>query len=85
MDYGRKFLHEIKDPNTMARKRSKNSKSSFNGLGLHPSHDVLLIKALKDNELSCQKLVRALVKEWLQKVYPNEQIDHLVTDPKYKM
>lgn len=51
----------------MARKRGKNSRSSFNGLGLTEQEDMQLIRALKANELSCQKLVRVLVREWLDR------------------
>lgn len=50
----------------MARIRIKGN-SSFAGYGLKPSDDVKLVKILNQKELSAKKLVRALLKEWIDK------------------
>lgn len=50
----------------MARIRKEGSKISFAGLGLKPAEDVALIKILKKKEISYKKVVRMLVRRWME-------------------
>jgi hypothetical protein len=49
----------------MARKRSKNSKSSYNNMGLKPEEDIRLRELLIEKDISFRMLTRALVRQWI--------------------
>jgi len=54
----------------MARKRSKNSKTSFAGLGLRPEEDKKLIRLLAEHDSSASRLVRTLIRQWMSRMAP---------------
>lgn len=50
----------------MARKKSKNSKIPFDGLGLEPHEEVELLRLLKLKDMKMNQLKRALVRKWME-------------------
>lgn len=54
----------------MARTKGKNSKISFDGLGLTKEEDKTLIALLKEKDTSMARLKRFLVRGWMENPTP---------------
>lgn len=49
----------------MAREKNKKSKLTFMNLGLTPEEDKVILKKLKDEDISARQLLRKWFKEWI--------------------